>query len=197
MKNKKEKLKNLGVFCIEDAKKLGISWSTLYRMYQKEEIIKLSRGLYIHPGCNNISIEERDFITSYKKFGNKSIIAGFTALFYHGLIEQVPSQIWITVPHNIKTTDSKYRLIRAKKISMIGVENKKYYKITNIERTLVESLRYSSKIGIRTSISAILKAINEKKTNLSKIMKMAKALGYENVIKKYWETIIGSIETNL
>lgn len=189
----KNHLKTLGIFGLVDAKRIGISQPSISRMLKAHEIERLGHGLYIHP-VSKLPHEEIDFIVACSKFGKYSIVAGLTALFHYGLIEQVPSQIWVLVDKAQKTIDNKYRLLRVKRISPVGITDNGRYRMTNIERTLVEALQYSSKIGVRTAISSILKAINEKKTTLAKLMKMARDLGKDKVIKKYWETIVGALE---
>lgn len=185
-------LKTLGIFQLNDAKKAGISQPTLSRMVAQGNILRLGHGLYMHPD-SFVSPEEQDYVQACSKFGSHSIIGGLTALFYYGLIDKVPTQVWVIVPQSKRTVDSRYRLIRMKNLSPVGVETHKLFRITTIERTLVEGLQYSSKIGIRTAISAIRRAVTEKKTTLAKIMTMAQKLNLENVVKKHWETINGSI----
>jgi len=192
----KKKLKRLGIFKISDAIKIGVSQPTLSRMVQKGSIIRVARGLYIHPEAN-IQSEKLEYIAACTKFGKKAYITGITALFHHGLTEQVPNQIWLSVPRNTRTTDTKYNLIRVKRYKSEGVINSKHYKIASIERTLVDSLKYSSKIGIRTVIAAITRAVLEKKTKIENIRKLAKKLNIDKTLSKYWEPIIGSIEGNL
>ncbi|NUM34028.1 MAG: type IV toxin-antitoxin system AbiEi family antitoxin domain-containing protein [Candidatus Brocadiae bacterium] len=186
-----------GIFGVSQAKDLGVSKSTLSRLAAKNKILRLGHGMYLHPNSeiSQVSPEEQDYAEACAKFGHNSFIGGLTALFYFGLIEQVPERIWVIVPQTKQTSDTRYRLLRVKKISSIGIEEHNFFRISNIERTLVESLAYSSKMGIRTVIFAIRRAIIGEKTTLEKLMDMAKKLGLENILKKYWETLIASLET--
>ena len=186
-----------GFFGVSQAKDIGISKATLSRLAAKNKILRLGHGMYLHPDSkiSQVSPEEQDYAQACSKFGHDSYIGGLTALFYFGLIEQVPEQIWVIVPQTKQTSDTRYRLIRVKKISSIGIEERNFLRISNIERTLVESLVYSSKMGIRTAIFAIRRSIIGEKTTLEKFMDMAKKLGFEKILKKYWETLIASLET--
>jgi len=187
------KLKNLGVFRLSDAKQAGISQPTLSRLVAKGEITRLGQGLYIHPKTP-LNAKEWDYAKACTKFGPKSVIGGMTALFYYNLIEQVPHQIWIIIPKAKQTRLSLYRVIRSNRDTNIGIENHGAYRITNLERTLVEGIRYSGKWGIRTAIRAIQVSLREKRTTIGKIMKMARALDLENCIAKYGEILIGAQE---
>ena len=185
-----------GVFGVSQAQEAGISKSTLSRLAAKNEVLRLGHGLYLHPNSkiSRIAPEERDYAQACAKFGTDSVIGGLTALSYFGLLEQVPEQIWVIVPQTKQTRDKKYRLIRVKYLSHIGIEKHKVFRITNLERSLVETLGYSSKIGIRTVLIAIRRAVHDKQTTLEKLMDMAKKLGVENILKKHWETMIASLE---
>ena len=145
----------------------------------------------MHPE-SSIDPEELDFAIACARFGTKMAIGGLSALFYYRLIEQVPQQIWIIVPSATKdqSSDHQFRCLRTKTGLKYGVSNKKYFKITNIERTLIESLKFSSKIGLSIVIKAIRSAIKEGATTEVKIGRMATRLKMEKNLKKYWEVIV-------
>jgi len=182
-------LKSMGVFNTKDAVNAGLSQSTLSRYVKTRKLIRVGRGLYLHPETS-IPIEERDFAVACAKFGNHAVIGGMTALFYYGLIDQVPSKIWILVKPQNKTSHSLYRCLRTKNILSSGIIDKKYFKITNIERTIVESFRYGTKIGLSIVFKAVRKAMHDNLTNEVKILREAKELGLEQYVKKYWDAII-------
>src|SRR3990167_4517927 len=168
-----DRLKKLGVFQVADAKRVGISQSSLSRFVREKRIRSLEPRFYIHPE-SKLSGEELEFALACKKFGPESVIGGLTALFHYGLIEEVPGQIWIIVPYAKKSKDLLYKCIRSKTNPQEGVEDKTFYRITTLERTLVEAFRYSSKIGIRIAFRATRQAVRKKMTSLQKIYQQAK-----------------------
>ena len=182
-------LKSLGVFRVTDAKRLGISQPTLSRLLADKQITRLGSGLYMHPD-SAVKAEEHDYIVACEKFGPFSTIGGMTALFHYGLIEQIPHRIWVMVPYNVRAEATLYRCIHTKTDLRIGIEVHDNYRITNLERTLVEALRYASKIGLRIALRATRTALFEKRTTLSKILAQAKALGLEKFVEKHWEAIV-------
>ena len=188
------RLKALGLFGIEEAKQAGVSQPTLSRWVSAGKIRRLGPGLYQHPEFN-IPAEDLDYIIALSKFGPESVIGGLTALFYHGLIEQVPGRVWVMVPYSVKTSDPLYRCIRTKNDPKLGIEEHKFFRITNLERTLVEAFRYSTKIGLRVALQATRTALKEKRTTLQKILKQAKALRLEMSIERHWESIIPESQT--
>ena len=166
---------------------------TLSRLSQEGAVELVSHGLYLHPD-SSIPPEEIDLAIAQKKFGKDATIGGITALYHYGLIDQVPTQIWVMVPAEKQTHDPLYRLLRIKTPLDIGITQHKSFNITNLERTLVEAFRYASKIGLRTAIRATQRAIEEGRTSLERIAQMAKALHLPQFLNPYWEVLIATTE---
>ena len=187
-----KKLQSMGLFKPDEVqKKIGISQSTLSRWVDKGFINHVSRGLYIHPQ-SSVLPEYLDFAIACSHFGFKSAIGGLSALFYYGLIEQAPEQVWLIVPPSRKdeSNQKKYKCLRTQTSLRIGIDKKKYFKITNVERTLLEAMKFATKIGQRTAISSARKALKEGLTTEKKLAQMSSRLKMKNVLEKYWEAII-------
>ena len=187
--NKKleNKIKKLGVFNIEQASELGLGQQRISDLVTEGVINRVSRGLYLHSEAA-ISLEI-EFEIAQARFGEDAVIGGLSALFYYGLIEQVPQQTWTIVPPSKKTSLKNYKLIRSKVSLSKCVINKGRYKIVSVERALIEGLKLSTKVGERTAFSAIRKALKDGSTSLSKINKAAKELGMTSVLDKYFEVL--------
>jgi predicted transcriptional regulator of viral defense system len=127
------------------------------------------------------------------KFGRDAVVGGITALFHYDLIEQVPTQTWVIVKKRTRTKDKRFRLIPMDKISREGIIQNKSYRITSIERTIVEAFVYANRIGLRTAIEAITRAIKRKLTTINKISNTARKMKQEKALIKNWETITGAI----
>jgi len=186
-------LKLENIFTLEAAANAGITRRELAEKIQKKEILRLAQGLYLDVTAG-LSPEHIDFITAQHKFGKNIVIGGLSALFYHGLIDQPPQQVWVIVPPTIRTTDRRYRLIRTKGPLDIGIEQHDLFRICDIDRAVVEAFRFSAKMGLQNAVTAAIRAIKEKKTTFPKIMAMARAMGYESAILKHGETLTGIME---
>ena len=187
-----KKLQSMGLFKSSEAqRKTGISQSTLSRWASKGIIKRVDRGLYMHPQ-SSIPPELLDFAIACTHFGNQSAVGGVSALFYYGLIEQVPQQVWLIVPSSRKNEriQKKYKCLRIHTTLKIGIDKQKHFKITNIERTLIEAMKFGTKIGQRTAISSARKALREGLTNEKKLLQMASCLKIKNILEKYWEAIV-------
>lgn len=181
-------LKKLGIFSSKDAHKAGISSSTLYRWIKDGDIQRLGRGRFIHSKAN-ISHNDLEFAEACSQFGPKSTIAGLTALYHYGLIEEVPEQTWLLVPADRKTQSSRYRLLRARTNFKDGIEDRGHYRIVSVERAVIDAIKYAKKFGERIAIQSARAAIIQKKTTPQKLGDMAKKLGLYKVFATYWEAI--------
>ena len=164
-KNKiNRQLKSLGIFNnTEGQKRLNVSLSTLSRWAKNGKIKKVAPGLYMHPELP-IAPEDLDFAIAIAKFGPQSAISGLSALFYHHFTNQVSRQIWIVIPSHLKDESStqKYKCLRTKTSLQYGILRKKYFNITNIERSLLESMKFDKKIGMRVVVAATRKSTTRK-----------------------------------
>jgi predicted transcriptional regulator of viral defense system len=136
-----------------------------------------------------LPLEALDYLAACKKFAPLGAVGGLSALFEHRLLNETPKQIWVMVPPNMITIEPLYRLIRTKTPLTIGIEEKDGYRITNLERTLIEALRYRSKWGLSTALAAIRHSLISGDTSIEKLGDMAKELGFRNLFLKYFEII--------
>lgn len=185
-------IKKLGPFTLSQAREIGIDHRELSKLVKEDKIHRMERGIYLHKKAH--IPREIDFQIAYTKFGPNSAVGGLTALFHYNLATQVPKQTWVLVPPERKVRVKGYRLIRTKTPLNIGIIEGPGYRVVSIERAIVEGFKLASKIGERTAIKAARIAIQQKQTTLKKIGVMAKELGLDSYITKYFEAIIGSIE---
>jgi predicted transcriptional regulator of viral defense system len=183
------RLRGLGLFHQKDALIAGISAPTLSRLVEEGKIIRLAQNVYRHPDAD-IDAATEDFIAACMIFGPQSVVGGATALFHYNLINQAPSQIWVLVPPKKASRSKLYRCIRTKTDLNIGIEDHGRYRITNVERSLVEAFKYATKIGLETAIGAARAAFAQRLTTPARIAKQARDLGLESTISKYWEILI-------
>lgn len=183
------KLKKMGVFTNEDAIRAGLSRPTLFRLVNKGELTKVRNTIYVHP-ASKIDPQEYDFAVAAKYFGKEAVVGGLSALFYHGLIDRAPKRIWVVVPYNQKSANTLYRCLRTQTSPKKGVDIHDHFRVTNLERTLVESLRYATKIGLPTALNAVRKALSESRTDERKLLQTAKQLGLQSAIQKHWDAIV-------
>lgn len=182
------KLAAIPLFRLADAIELGFSQPTIARAVARGELIRLEHDLYRHPESKlDPAIEE--YAVACAHFGSDAAIAGLTALFHYSLTDQAPRQIWITVPIQKRTKNARYRLIRTRVRPDIGVVKAEYFRITSIERTLAEALKHATKMGLETALRACRQAFADRKTTPQKVLQVAREIGIEASVLRYWESI--------
>jgi len=182
------KLRRLGIFRLKDARKAGIPQQTLSRLVADDKIIRIEQGLYRHPDTE-IDPATEDFTVACANFGGEAAVGGLTALFQYHLTIQAPQQIWLIVPPEKYTRDTRYRCIRTKTSLNIGIVKHSTYRIVTIERAIAEGFRFATKIGLETAIGAARTAFRDKLTTPAKLLNMARRLEIDTYVKKHWEAI--------
>lgn len=179
-------------FGLKDAARVGISRTTVARLVGSGVFTKIARGVYSVSESEPLG-DAADFAIACKRFGPKSVIGGLSALVEYNLTEIVPQQIWVLVPPTVQASDSHYRLLRTKRDLSEGIISKDGYRITSIERTLVDALIFVSKIGELNAKTAIIKAIRQKQTSQKKIFQLAEKIDALPILDKHWQSILAGV----
>lgn len=184
-----KRLKSQAIITVKDAAKLGISNLQLHRLASEEKLTRLGAGLYYNP-ASSLHGTDLDYAIACQRLGPESAIGGLSALFHYQLSEEVPQQIWVMVDTSARPRIKTYRAIRTSIPMNIEVESRKYYRIVSIERALLEALRYASKMGLDTALTAIRKALRQNLTTMNKLGAAATKLKLKKYLVKHWEAII-------
>ena len=182
------KFKKLGVFTLAQGKAAGISQQDISRLVAAKDLVRLDRGIYLHPKTS--LDKDVGFQIAYSKFGPGSAIGGLSALYHYNLAEQVPGEIWMMVPPEKRTRENGYRLIRTKTSLDKQIIDEKGYRIVTVERAALEALKFITKVGERTAIKAARGALATRRTTEAKLAKAARELELESVLAKYLEVIV-------
>ncbi|MGE3384766.1 MAG: type IV toxin-antitoxin system AbiEi family antitoxin domain-containing protein [Pyrinomonadaceae bacterium] len=187
-KRQQPQIKKLGVFTLAQGKSVGISQQDISRLVAAKHLVRLGRGIYLHPKA--ALDKDVGFQIAYSKFGPDSAIGGLSALYHYNLAEQVPGEVWVIVPPEKRTRETGYKLIRTKTRLDKQIVDEKGYRIVTVERAVLDALKFITKIGERTAIKAAREALATRKTTKAKLAKAAKELELESVLAKHLEIIL-------
>jgi predicted transcriptional regulator of viral defense system len=201
--NKKSKLdlalevfrKAGGILTMSEALELKIHRRELYSLRDKGYIEIISRGLYRLKEMAEPSLP--DFIPIAKKIPN-GVICLISALAFHEITTQIPHFVYVALPKNAHKPLISYPPMRffwySTKLLTTGVETRKndgcIIKIFDIEKTLIDCVKFRNKIGMDVVLEALRMYWQSKKTNLKKLMEYAKLFRVEKVLKPIMETIV-------
>lgn len=172
-------------FSTQEAVKSGLSKATLSRMVKSGVLDRISLGVY-QVSEQSVYDQESLYQVATIRSGLPSAICLLSALEHYNLTDEVSRHTWILVPASKRITAPSIKLVRSRNPHWeIGIKKKNGYWITSIERTLVDCILSMKKIGSQIALSALKRALSEKKVKLGRVMDIAKQMGVEKRILPY------------
>lgn len=177
-----------GPFTYKQALATGLKLRTVRQLVANGQCYTVAKGIYMPKNLEYN--EENQFKVATLVVGKHSAICLVSALSVYELTDVIPRKTWITVPATKRTQISSLKVLRKKNpLWNIGIEKKDGYSITNVERTLIESLCYKNMIGSTIPIEALREAVRKKLTTLSKVLDMAKKMKAVHRVLPYLEAM--------
>jgi|SRR5690554_1090499 len=182
-----------GIMTTSIAEENNIHREYLNSLVKDGELERVSRGIYITPEV----WEDRLLINQLKR--TKMIYSHETALYLHDLTDRDPLKYVVTVPQGYnpsKLKEEKFIIHTTKKEWFeLGVCTKKTIfgnevKTYDMERTICDILRDRNNQDPAIINDAIKRYFSRKDKNLNKLMKYAKELRIETVLRTYSEVLL-------
>lgn len=173
-------LSKKAVFSSAEGREAGIPPRMLAYFCQKGQIEKVSRGMYKIKDIDfQSAFEWEDLAITALSIPN-GVICLISALCYYGLTDEIMREFWIAIPHaTTSPSRENARIVRMRNISFgqttVKIGSRKI-KIFDRERTVVDSFRYLDKETALKALQAYLKANNDRKPDIDKLLKYAKKL---------------------
>lgn len=168
------------LFKASDAHARGIPSRMLAHFCQKGVIERVSRGLYRVPDVlSGIDLDFEELVLTTIGIPH-GVICLISALCYYHLTDQIMREYWIAIPNAERSPRRQHtKIVRMRNIVLgqttIQIGNYKV-KIFDRERTVVDAFRYLSHEVAIKALQAYLKPSINRKPDLSKLSKYAKAL---------------------
>ena len=181
-KSKHLKKINARAFSSKDAIEAGLSYYDLNQLVKEGFLVKEGRGVFLKK--NMVGNENEHYAVALAQLGEPSALCLWSALVFHDLTEEAPSDIWACVPYE-KTTRLKIKTVRKRNPQWdIGIETINGIRVTNVERTLVDALLDRRHFTEVQAYKIVMDAIRAKKTTFQKLYAMAKKLKAEKGLKR-------------
>lgn len=170
------------VFSAKDAIRAGLSYYDLNQFLKEGHLSKVERGVFLKKQAT--SSEHEHYAIALAQLGEPSALCLWSALVFHDLTEEAPSQIWVYVPYE-KTTRLQIKTVRKRNPQWdVGLETIKGIRVTSIERTLVDVLLDRRHFSEIQAFKIAMDAIRSKKTSFQKLYGMAKKMNVEDHLKR-------------
>jgi len=184
-----------GILTMSEALQLGIHRRQLYALRDCGQLEVISRGLYRLIEMPEPSLP--DFIPVAKKIP-QGVICLISALAFHEITTQIPHFVYVALPSDAHKPVIPYPPMRyfwyTETLLETGVEKHSMdgcvIKIFDIEKTLVDCVKFRNKIGMDVVLEALKMYWLRRGSNIDKLFEYAKLFRVERILKPIMETIV-------
>ena len=172
----------------------GIHRQVLSRLVESGEIERVVRGVYRlpeHPLTENHGLAMTSAVVPH------GVICLLSALQFHGIGTQLPSEVWIAIDRRARRPALKYPPLRVVRYSGAalteGVESHRIegqtVRVYNVAKTVADCFKYRNKIGLDVALEALREARRAKKASADALWRYAKINRVANVMRPYLEAV--------
>ena len=177
-----------------DLSSLTGSRSHLWNLARAGKIERIGRGLYRD---STSPISDNETYIELAKRVPQAVICLSSALRYHELTTENPSEIWLAIERGTWTPKIEFPRVRIAHFSRpafgFGIETHPVdgvqLRVYSPAKTVADFFKFRSKIGTETAIQALRAAYREKKATMDELWKAAKVCRVSNVIRPYMESL--------
>lgn len=175
-------------FTYQEACEHGLTQYMLRKLIEASLLERVEHGVYCATGHD--WSDEEQYKRAVNKTGQPSAICLISALSYYDLTDTIPRKVWVMLDAKRRVKSDYIKPYRARDPKWaVGIDSHDDYSVTNLERTIVDSLTHSKLVPARLGIDALKLALREEKTTVGAILKMADLLGVRHRILKYVEAL--------
>jgi len=193
-KNLAELSRKLGVLRPRDLEPAGIPRVYLKQLVDTGELLKTGRGLYVHA---DLALTENHSFAEAAKRIPKGVVCLLSALRFHGLTTENPSEIWLAVPRETRRPKSGVPALHIMQFSgeamTSGIEEHLIegvsVRIYSVAKTVADCFRFRNRIGVNIAVDALRDAWQNKKATSDDLWRYAKICRVLNVMRPYFDSL--------
>ena len=187
-------VRDQGMVRAQDLVAYGIPRMYLQRLYERGELTRLGRGVYVLAEAEyseNISLAEAC------KRVPRGIVCLLSALRFHNLGTQNPHQVWMAIHPKSYIPQIDYPPLRIVRFSGSvlsgGVEEHKtsdgLVNVYGIAKTVADCFRSRNKIGLEVALEALRECRRERRATLDELWHFAAVDKVSTVMRPYLEAL--------
>jgi predicted transcriptional regulator of viral defense system len=189
-----ELAKELGVFQLQDARVRGIHPEVVYRSLRRGTLERVGRGLYRAP--DGMFTENHGLVLAAKALP-AGIVCLLSALQFHELTTQLPSQVWVAIDRRAarpRVEGLPTRIVRFSGPAFsLGVEEHMVegvmVRVYSAPKTVVDCFRYRNTVGLDVAMEALRDCRRQNKATPAELWEIARATHIGSVIRPYIEAV--------
>jgi predicted transcriptional regulator of viral defense system len=183
-------LKQRGMTRLSEFHEAGVTATTVSRMEQAGDIVRLARGLYQLPDA---PLDTQQSLAEVTRLVPKGVICLASALAFHELTDQMPPQVWIAIGRKDWRPRVAYPPIRVARfpdeLLQRGVEHQQIagtaVPVFGVAKTVVDLFRYRKTAGDALAIEGLRNALRHRKATPADIAREAEAGGVWRTMEPY------------
>jgi predicted transcriptional regulator of viral defense system len=189
-----EFVRKKGIVRAGDLAALAVPRVYLRRLVEKGAIDRVGRGLYAAADANPTANRTLAHVAKRLPGGTICLLS---ALRFHGLTTQLPSQIWIAIDVKARAPREVLLPLRVVRFSGLalteGVEEHTVelvpVRVYSVAKTVADCFKYRNKIGLDVALEALRESQRTRKCTMDELWRFAKICRVANVMRPYLESI--------
>lgn len=173
----------------------GIHRQVLTRLVASGHLERVSRGVYRLP---NRSITEHDGLAIVAAAVPQGTITLLSALQFHQIGTQLPSQVWIALDRRARRPALKYpplRIVRYSGAALTeGIETHRVegqvVRIYSAAKTIADCFKYRNKVGLEVALEALREGWRARRFTLNELDRYARVCRVQRVMRPYIEALV-------
>lgn len=178
-----------------DLSAAGIHRQVLTRLVEAGELERVARGLYRLP---DQPLTEHHGLAIAGAAVPQGVTCLLSALMFHGIGTQLPSEVWIAIEGRTRRPALKYpplRIVRYTGEALTkGVETHRIegqpVRVYNVAKTLADCFKYRNKIGLDVALEALREAWRDRRVTLEELDRYAAICRVQRVMRPYIEALV-------
>ena len=185
--------KENGLLLTKDVERKEVPRHYLALFVKENKLERVSRGVYLTPDAFD------DEMYRLQAKNQRVIFSHETALYLHDLTDRDPIRWSVTVPYGYNATHLREDGVKVytvkKDLHPVGITEKETMhgrpiKAYNRERTICDIVRNRNNMDVAILNEAIKRYINIKDKNIPLLLRYAKELGVQKIMRNYLEIVL-------
>ncbi len=187
-------IRRMGIVRAADLEAQGIPRAQIYRLVRKGLVKRQARGIYIiskHP------ITAEHTMAQVAKRVPAGVFCLLTALRFHELTTQAPSEVWIALAEKARKPKLDYPRLRVARFSgpalTEGIETHRLegvqVRIYSAAKTVADCFKYRNKIGIDVAVEALRDFSRRHRGGATELARYARICRVTRVMQPYLDAI--------
>lgn len=184
--------RKLGVLRPRDLRAAGLRREYVQRLLARGELERIGRGLYTAPAAK---VSAHRSLAEVSKAAPQGVVCLLSALRYHGLTTQHPSEVWFALPSKAwrpRRTPFPVRVVYLSAgAHRAGIETQTIDGVTvriySPAKTVADCFKFRNKIGIDVAVEALRDYLKKHRGGVDALWRHAKICRVQRVMQPYLE----------